>query len=120
MKGCTSKAKRIAQFRSWKRTASSASGPLHYSFDLGLSEGALWANGSLTQTVELTCVSCLERFKYTIRVPQFALHTELGGPELIDLTPFVREDILLEFAGLPALRSRRRQSLSRAAPRRRI
>ena len=76
-------------------------GPLHYSFDLGLSEGALWANGSLTQPVELTCVSCLERFTHTIHVPQFALHTELGGPELLDLTPFVREDILLNLPAYP-------------------
>ena len=76
-------------------------GPLQYSLDLGISEGALWANGSLTQPVELACVSCLERFVHTIRVPQFALHTELTGPETIDLTPFVREDILLNLPAYP-------------------
>ena len=76
-------------------------GPLRYSLDLGISEGALWANGSLTQEVELACVSCLERFAHTIRVPQFALHTELVGPETIDLTPFMREDILLNLPAYP-------------------
>lgn len=76
-------------------------GPLRYSLDLGLSEGALWANGSLTQTVELPCVSCLERFVHTIHVPQFALHTELAGPETIDLAPFFREDILLNLPAYP-------------------
>ncbi|MEP6809871.1 MAG: hypothetical protein ABI992_06485 [Chthoniobacterales bacterium] len=76
-------------------------GPLRYSLDLGISEGALWANGWLEQPVEMACVACLERFVYTIRVPQFALHTELGGPETIDLTPFVREDILLNLPAYP-------------------
>ncbi|MEO5719968.1 MAG: hypothetical protein ABIR71_00680 [Chthoniobacterales bacterium] len=76
-------------------------GPLRYSLDLGLSEGALWANGTLEQPVEMACVSCLERFVHTIHIPQFALHTELGGPELIDLTPFVREDILLSLPSYP-------------------
>lgn len=76
-------------------------GPLGYSLDLGLSEGALWANGSLSQPVELTCVSCLKRFVHTIEVPAFAVHTELGGPELVDLTPYVREDILLNLPPYP-------------------
>ena len=77
------------------------SGPLRYSLDVGLSEGALWANGSLAQPVELRCVSCLEKFPYEIRVPAFALHTELGGPETIDLTPAMREDILLNLPAHP-------------------
>lgn len=76
-------------------------GPLQYALDIGISEGALWANGTLTQAVELACVSCLERFVHTIRVPQFALHTELAGPETIDLTPFIREDILLNLPAYP-------------------
>ena len=76
-------------------------GPLRYALDVGISEGALWAKGSLAQPVELTCVSCLERFLYTIAVPEFAVHTELGGPEVIDLTPFVREDILLNLPAYP-------------------
>lgn len=76
-------------------------GPLSYSLDLGISEEALWANGKLSQPVELACVSCLERFVYTIEVPEFAIHTELGGPETLDLTPFVREDILLNLPAYP-------------------
>jgi len=76
-------------------------GPLHYSFDLGISEGALWVNGRLSQPVEVSCVSCLERFVYNIEVPEFALHTELAGPETVDLTPFMREDILLGLSAYP-------------------
>lgn len=76
-------------------------GPLHYELDAGVSDGALWAKGTLAQPVELTCVACLEKFLHTIRVPAFALHTELGGPETVDLSPFFREDILLNLPAHP-------------------
>lgn len=79
----------------------SCAGPLHYSIDLGVSEGSLWANGALAQPVELRCVACLETFAHMIEVPEFALVTELGGPETIDLTPFMREDILLNLPPYP-------------------
>src|SRR6266566_6028617 len=74
-------------------------GPLHYNVDLGVAGGALWASGSLSQPVELHCVSCLEKFVHEIQVPAFAVHTELTGPEAVDLTSFMREDLLLN---LPA------------------
>ena len=76
-------------------------GPLRYKIDLGVSEGALWAKGSLTQPVELRCVACLQKFPYEIQVPKFALHTDLHGPETVDLTPFLREDILLNLPAHP-------------------
>ncbi len=76
-------------------------GPLRYGIDIGLSDGALWASGSLVQPVELRCVSCLENFAYEISVPAFAMHTELRGPEVVDLTPFMREDLLLNLPAHP-------------------
>lgn len=76
-------------------------GLLRYSLDVGISEDALWANGSLAQPVELTCDACLERFGYTIQVPDFALHMDLVGPEMIDLTPSIREDLLLNLPAYP-------------------
>jgi uncharacterized metal-binding protein YceD (DUF177 family) len=76
-------------------------GPLRYDLDVGVSDGALWAQGTIAQTVELSCVACLEKFKHEIKVPAFALHTELRGPETIDLTPFLREDILLNLPVYP-------------------
>jgi len=76
-------------------------GPLRYALDVGVSEGALWANGTLAQPVELRCVACLESFVHTIEVPAFAVHTELGGPELIDFAPMVREDLLLNLPPYP-------------------
>ena len=76
-------------------------GPLHYDLDAGVSEGALWANGKLRQPVELRCVRCLEPFAFDIAVEDFAVHTPLTGPEEIDLTPFMREDILLNLPTYP-------------------
>jgi len=76
-------------------------GPLSYKIDIGVSGGALWANGSLHQSVELRCVSCLEKFVHEIQVREFAVHTELQGPETVDLTPFMREDLLLNLPGHP-------------------
>jgi len=76
-------------------------GCLHYDIDLGIAGGGLWANGSLAQPVELRCVLCLEKFVHEIRVPAFAVHTELHGPETVDLTPFMREDILLSLPAHP-------------------
>lgn len=76
-------------------------GPLHYDLEVGISSGALWANGSLRQPVESTCVACLEKFANDITVPAFALHKELHGPEIVDLTPFLREDLLLNLPAHP-------------------
>jgi uncharacterized protein len=76
-------------------------GRLHYDIDLGVAGGGLWASGSLSQPVELRCVSCLEKFVHEIRVPAFAVHMELQGPETVDLTPSMREEILLSLPAHP-------------------
>jgi len=76
-------------------------GLLYYNIEIGVSSGALWVNGSLSQPVELRCVSCLEKFVHEIEVPAFAVHTELRGPEAVDLTPFIREDLLLNLPAHP-------------------
>ena len=76
-------------------------GPMRYSIDVGISDGSLWVNGVLNQNVELTCVGCLEKFAYEIAVSRFTVHTELTGPEVVDLTPFMREDILLNLPAHP-------------------
>jgi uncharacterized metal-binding protein YceD (DUF177 family) len=76
-------------------------GPMLYQIDIGVAEGSLWANGSLKQPVELTCVGCLEKFVHNVNVATFAVHTELSGPETVDLSPFMREDILLNLPAHP-------------------
>ena len=61
----------------------------------------MWATGSLVQPVELRCVRCLEPFPFDIEAKAFSLHLDLTGPELIDLTPYLREDILLNLPPHP-------------------
>ena len=75
--------------------------PVNYSLDVGLSETGLFATGTLGIDLELQCVNCLEKFKYPLKVEAFALQTELEGMETVDLTPFIREDILLTLPQYP-------------------
>src|ERR1700739_3590933 len=70
-------------------------GPVAYSLNIGLSGSGLFVTGRLGVKVALECVSCLKRFIYPIRVENFAAQFALTGPELVDLTPWIREDILL-------------------------
>jgi len=75
--------------------------PLRYSIDVGLSDGGLFATGSLAITLELRCVATLELFPFEVEVDDFAMQMELSGRELVDLTPYVREDILLALPAHP-------------------
>jgi uncharacterized metal-binding protein YceD (DUF177 family) len=70
-------------------------GPLSYSLDVGVSDGGLFATGSLNQRVKMTCVACLDSFEQELSTDSFATQVELTGSELVDLTPEIREDILL-------------------------
>ena len=69
--------------------------PVHYSVDIGLSEGGLFATGQLSVGLGMECVRCLQKFERTFHFDEFATQIELTGPEMIDLTPAMREDILL-------------------------
>lgn len=70
-------------------------GPVHYSLDVGLSGGGLFATGNVGVDLHAQCVVCLEQFIYPLNVPEFACQVELGKAETVDLTEPVREDILL-------------------------
>ena len=69
--------------------------PVHYAMDIGLSEGGLFATGTLSVNLEMECVRCLEWHKRIFSLDRFAMQIDLEGPEMIDLTPAMREDILL-------------------------
>ncbi len=75
--------------------------PLRYALDVGLSEGGLWAAGTLALDLELQCVRCLEMFTFPVRIDDLGLQIELDGQETIDLTPLLREDILLALPAYP-------------------
>ena len=76
-------------------------GPVRYSLDVGVSGPGLFATGSLEVDLDVECVRCLEHFHYALKVPAFAMQTELDGRETVDLTPFMREDILLALPSYP-------------------
>ncbi|MCX6980828.1 MAG: hypothetical protein NTV08_08760 [Verrucomicrobia bacterium] len=78
-----------------------ATGPIEYSLDVGLSDGGLFATGTLAVDVECECVRCLEKFPRTLSVDDFACQVELEGREMVDLTEHVREDILLALPAHP-------------------
>ena len=76
-------------------------GPLRYSLDIGTSEDGLWATGELFLDLELQCGRCLEPFTYALHIPDLALQVELPGHETVDLTPELREDIILALPAYP-------------------
>ena len=76
-------------------------GPLHYSLDAGSSATSLWVTGEIDLDLELECVRCLEKFEYPLVVPDVVMQTELPPQETVDLTPYLREDILLALPAHP-------------------
>jgi uncharacterized metal-binding protein YceD (DUF177 family) len=78
-----------------------AIGPIEYALDVGLSEGGLFATGTLSMNVECQCVRCLDKFQRVLQVNDFACQVELEGREMVDLTEHLREDILLTLPAHP-------------------
>ncbi|MEQ1850095.1 MAG: hypothetical protein ABMA01_00750 [Chthoniobacteraceae bacterium] len=78
-----------------------ALGPVQYALDVGLSDGGLFATGTLAVNVECQCVRCLEKFQRPLEVNDFACQVELEGREMVDLTEYLREDILLALPAHP-------------------
>lgn len=93
-----------------------ASGELSYELDAGLSEGGLWVHGKLSLPVRLECVGCLEKFDSVLEVPDFALQIPLEGKESVDLTEWVREDILLALPPYPKCNAGENQSCPAGLP----
>ena len=82
--------------------------PLRYDFEVQKLEHSLLIQGRLELTLNCQCVRCLKAVKQTVKLDNWALHLTLQGEEsapvvndCVDLTPYVREDILLEFPQHP-------------------
>jgi len=82
--------------------------PLHHDLEVQKLEGGLLVHGRLHLRLECECVRCLKRFPYDLDLNEYACHLPLEGEErvavnndCVDLTPSVREDILLEFPQHP-------------------
>ncbi len=85
-----------------------ASKPLKYDLEVEQFEGGLLLTGSLHLDLECQCVRCLKPFTHRLRLEHWTRHLPLEGEEkatvvndCVDLTPYVREDILLEFPQHP-------------------
>ena len=78
-----------------------AAGPVHYALDVGLSGGGVFATGRVSAPVEMNCVACLQPFVYEAVSDPFAAQVEIDGRELVDLTPSVREELLLALPNHP-------------------
>jgi len=76
-------------------------GPVHYDLEVGLSGGGVFATGRVSVPVEMTCVACLQPFVYEAIADPFATQVEIEGRELVDLSPAVREELLLALPNHP-------------------
>jgi len=82
--------------------------PLEYDITVQEMEKELLVQGSLTLPLQCECVRCLKTFEYLLELPDWTVLLPLEGEEktpidndCVDLTPYVREDILLEFPQHP-------------------
>jgi uncharacterized metal-binding protein YceD (DUF177 family) len=82
--------------------------PLQYDLVAERIDNAILVQGSLFLDVECECVRCLKKFRQEIDIPQWAAHLPLEGEDqvvvsndTVDLTPYIREDIVLGFPQHP-------------------
>jgi uncharacterized metal-binding protein YceD (DUF177 family) len=70
--------------------------PIHYSLDITwVGKRGLFVSGSLSTTVRAKCVRTLEWFDLPLQVEDFEQHVKDFDGDEVDLTPLMREDILL-------------------------
>jgi len=82
--------------------------PLEYNLEVEQFEGGLLVTGGLHLDLECQCVRCLKPFTHRLSLAHWTRHLPLEGEEsvpvvndCVDLTPFLREDMLLEFPQHP-------------------
>ena len=82
--------------------------PLQYDLEVQKLDDGLLIQGRLSLTLQCQCVRCLKGFEHTLELNPWTSHLPLQGDDsvpvindCVDLTPTVREDILLEFPQHP-------------------
>ncbi|MGH7979703.1 MAG: YceD family protein [Limisphaerales bacterium] len=82
--------------------------PLSYDLRVEKIAQGILAQGKLALTLHCQCVRCLKPFNRKITLDHWTLHLSLEGGEAasvdndcVDLTPYAREDMLLEFPQHP-------------------
>ena len=82
--------------------------PLEHDLEVQKLDDGLLAQGCLHLTLECLCVRCLKLFQHHLELDGWTCHLPLQGEDrvavindCVDLTPYVREDILLQFPRHP-------------------
>jgi uncharacterized metal-binding protein YceD (DUF177 family) len=82
--------------------------PLTYELEIQRLDNALLVRGRLLLPLHCRCVRCLKHFVHPLKLDSWTRHLPLEGDEsvaivndCVDLTPCLREDILLEFPQHP-------------------
>jgi uncharacterized metal-binding protein YceD (DUF177 family) len=82
--------------------------PLKYELEVQKMEGGLLVQGTLSLALDCECARCLKAFRQKLDFAGWTAHIPLEGEEkaavvndVVDLTPFVREDIVLAFPQRP-------------------
>ena len=83
-------------------------GPVHHDLEAEKIEKSILVQGKLSLDLECECARCLKHFKHHLELDPWTAHLMLEGEEpvvveadCVDLTPSVREDILLELPQRP-------------------
>ena len=82
--------------------------PLHYDLEVEKMDRAILVQGRLDLKLDCECARCLKPFEYPLVLADWACHLPLEGDEkvtisndVVDLTPYIREDIVLAFPQHP-------------------
>lgn len=82
--------------------------PFQYELEVQNMEDGLLVQGALRSTLDCECARCLKPFRYQLDLEPWTAHVPLQGEEkadvindVVDLTPYVREDIVLAFPQRP-------------------
>ena len=85
--------------------------PVEYDIEIEKLDDALLVQGELHVELECECVRCLKKFTSGLDLQDWTLHLPLSGDDAVsidndcvDLTPLMREDILLGFPQHPLCR----------------
>ena len=85
--------------------------PVAYDLEIQKLEQAVLAQGTLSLTLDCECARCLKPYQHPLKLEGWACHLPLEGEEMVvvtndcvDLTPYIREDIVLAFPQHPLCR----------------
>lgn len=86
-----------------------AGAPVDYALSVSKHDRGLSISGRLLTAVTCECVRCLRSFDHAVDLPRWRAYAPLQGEDkldivndCVDLTPLVRDDILLHFPRHPA------------------